>query len=97
LERASISILAKQALEQGWLNQEEYKWLENLRKIRNPIVHFRKVGVQPGEHRKEDWWIDNIESRSIIENRPSYEILERDAQHALGILYHLLGTSLMSA
>jgi len=96
LERAGIWELAKQAFETGWLTQEEFEWVEDLRQIRNPIVHFRKLGVQPGERAKPDWWRDRLESRSVVEGRLPYEILEQDARQAMRIVHRLLGTSLMS-
>lgn len=96
LKRAGISSLAQEALNTGWLHEKEYKWLEKVRKIRNPIVHFRELGVQPGENIREGWWQERIEARSIKEDRLPYDILEEDAQIALGIMYHLLGTNLLS-
>jgi len=97
LERAGIAKLAKEALQQRWLSENEYAWLEEIREIRNPIVHFRHLGIQPNEQSEQNWWRNRIESRSILQNQLPYELLEEDAKKAVTITLHLLGTNLMSA
>jgi hypothetical protein len=44
LERANISVLIERAFEEGWIDQEELKALDQARKIRNDVTHFRKPG-----------------------------------------------------
>ena len=97
LERAGAKRLVIEALKYNWLTQDECDYLDELRQIRNPIMHHRKLGIQPGEEVKSGWWRERIESRAIMENQLPHEILEQDARKALEIVFHLLGTSLMSA
>jgi hypothetical protein len=96
LEKDGIAKLAKEALKTGWLSQEEYSWLEEIRDIRNPIVHFRHLGIQPDEQVKPNWWKSRIESRAIVQNQLPYELLEDDAKKAIKTVLHLLGTKLVS-
>ena len=44
LERANISVLIERAFEEGWIDEEELKALDQARKIRNDVTHFRKPG-----------------------------------------------------
>jgi hypothetical protein len=80
LERASITTLLREALNCGWINQIEFDNLQRVRKIRNPITHFRRPGYD-----------DTIEYRAVIENKLPYTVVEEDAQHVLGTVLHLLG------
>jgi hypothetical protein len=98
LEKDGIAKLAKEALKTGWLSQEEYDWLEEIREIRNPIVHFRHLGIQPDEQLsvKPNWWKIRLESRAIVQNQLPYELLEDDAKKAIKTVLHLLGTKLVS-
>jgi hypothetical protein len=79
LERASITVLLREAIELGWLTEEEYKNLEHARALRNPIAHFRRPLSE-----------DTIESRSLVQNEQSYEVLEADARHVMTAAFHLL-------
>jgi hypothetical protein len=80
LERASISTLLKEALNNGWINQTEFNNLQHARKIRNPVTHFRKP-----------LYDDTIEYRAVMENELPYTIIEEDAQHVMETVLHLLG------
>ncbi len=79
LERANISILLKEALNYGWITQDEFDKLEKAKKTRNPITHFRKPLNE-----------DTIEYRSIFSNEHHYEIIEKDARNVLKAVFHLL-------
>jgi len=79
LERANISVLLKEALECGWLTQDEFDKLNQAKRIRNPITHFRKPLDE-----------DTIEFRSVINNEIHYSIIEEDARNVMEAVFHLL-------
>lgn len=85
LKRKGISILLKEALNYGWINQTEFDNLEHARKIRNPVNHFRKPGYD-----------DTVEYRASVENELPYAIIEEDAQHIIETVMHLLGKNAIS-
>jgi hypothetical protein len=71
--------LLKSALERGWLKQEEHDLLDELRKLRNPIVHFR-------DHLSET----RPEVRAALSARTTEQILESDAKQILEATIHVL-------
>jgi hypothetical protein len=84
---AGLATLLSEAVNAGWLSNEEYAKLDNSRAIRNSIAHFR-----PPLHP------ERIEYRAFIseENHP-YQILESDARDLLEVVFSLFQTSLLSA
>ena len=82
LERANISTLLQEALNYEWIDQAEFDNLQHVRRIRNPVTHFRK----PLDR-------DRIEYRFVTENVPSYAIIEEDARHVMESIFRLLGKS----
>lgn len=79
LERASASVLLREALDAGWLSPEEHDWLDHARKFRNPVTHFRRP-----------LHASTIEHRSVTENELPYSILEEDARHVMRAAMRLL-------
>lgn len=79
LERANVSLLFKEALRRGWLTKEDFDKLNQAKKIRNPVTHFRKPLDK-----------DTIEFRSVITNKSRYSIIEKDARNVMEVVFHLL-------
>ena len=79
LERAGIRKLAEQAHSIGWLNRDDFDLIEEIRKYRNPITHFRTPGHE-----------DRIETRGFRENLEDYSIIERDARKTMEALFRLM-------
>jgi hypothetical protein len=79
LERASISFLLREAVENGWLSQEEFKNLDHARTLRNPIAHFRRPLHE-----------DTVESRSVTLKELPYSIIEEDARHVMVTAFRVL-------
>jgi len=79
LERSSISTLLQEALNYGWINQDEFDNIEHARVIRNPNTHFRR----PGDD-------DTIGYRMVQQNKLPYMILEEDAKHVIEVVLRLL-------
>jgi hypothetical protein len=79
LERANVSLLLKESLNCGWLTQDEFDKLNQAKKIRNPVTHFRKPLNE-----------DTIEFRSVINNEVHYSIIEEDARNVMKGVFHLL-------
>ena len=71
--------LLESALERGWLRTEEHELLDKLRKLRNPIVHFR-------DHLSET----RPEIRAALNARTTEQILESDAKKILEATIHVL-------
>jgi hypothetical protein len=80
LQRAGISTLLTEAVEDGWLTPTEFENLEHAREIRNRITHFRPPGH---DH--------SIEYRSVTENERPYTLIEDDARHVMEAVFRLLG------
>lgn len=78
-ERSSISVLLKEALSCGWINQSEFDNLEHAREIRNPVAHFRRPSHD-----------ETIEYRAVNEIELPYIIIEEDARHVMETVLHLL-------
>ena len=77
--RAKSEILLKGALERGWLRTEEHKLLDELRELRNPIVHFR-------DHLSDT----RPEVRAALSARTTEQVLEVDAKQILEAAIHVL-------
>ena len=76
---AKSEALLKSALERGWLRTEEHELLDDLRKLRNPIVHFR-------DHLSET----RPEVRAALSAQTTKQVLESDAKKILEATIHLL-------
>ena len=77
--KAGIFELLDKAKNGGLISDSEFDLFEKVRKIRNPISHFRK----PSDKK-------NIEYRGVENDRHPYELLESDAQTALKATFRLI-------
>lgn len=76
---AKSETLLMNALERGWLKKEEHEHLNELRRLRNPIVHFRDhlSGTRP-------------EIRADLNARTTEQVLETDAKRILEAAIYVL-------
>jgi len=79
LQRATSEGLFQEAHAAGWLTEQELEAFDKARRLRNPLVHFRKP-----LHK------DLPEFRAIQEERRPYEVIEDDAKHILMVVFHLV-------
>lgn len=79
MERANLATLMREELARGTISQVEYEQLEQARKNRNTVVHFRAPG-RP----------ESIERRSIEHSERPYILFEEDARNVISIIFHLL-------
>jgi len=79
LRRATSEVLFKEANAVGWLEEREIEVFDKARRLRNPLVHFRKP-----LHK------DLPEFRAIQGEREPYEIIEDDAKHILQVMFRLV-------
>jgi len=76
LERAGGLDLLQQALQAGLLSQEEFHRFDRMRRLRNPLVHFRRPMV-----------VDTVEARAVKESTHPKQVVESDAREILeGVL-----------
>ena len=76
LERAGGRDLLQEALRCGWLAQPDFDRFDRMRRLRNPLVHFRAPLVR-----------DTIEFRAVSGNTDPEHIVEGDAREVLeGVL-----------
>jgi hypothetical protein len=79
LQRATSGKLLKEALAAGWIDERELEVFEKARRLRNPLIHFRK----PLHN-------ELPESRAVTEERHPYEVVESDAKHILEVMFRLV-------
>ena len=79
LKKISALNLLKKAREEGIINDSEYNQLDKIRKLRNPITHFKEPMNKEG-----------IEIRGLKDNKHSYEIIEDDAKIAICAMFKLM-------
>ena len=82
LERASGVDLLRQALAQGWVSAEEFRQLDNIRQMRNPIAHFRRSGSP-----------DTPEYRAVQDDIDPFQVVESDARAVLEAVFGTLRNS----
>ena len=82
LERAGGLDLLREALRSAWITQDEFQLFDKVRRLRNPIVHFRRP-LAP----------DTLESRAVQEDVRPDEIAQGDAQEVLKAVFHVLEQS----
>jgi len=76
LERAGGLDLLREALQSGWLSREEFRRFDRRRRLRNPLVHFRRPLA-----------VDTVEARAVKEDSNPDRIVESDAREILeGVL-----------
>jgi hypothetical protein len=79
LVRASLAVLSKEALSVNWINQEEKLALDQARKIRNDITHFRKPGRE-----------NPLEANTYGIPEKMERYFEDNARKMMLIVFHLL-------
>jgi len=82
LERAGGLDLLREALLSGWMSQEEFERFDRVRRLRNPIVHFRRP-LAP----------DTVEHRAVDTDTHPEELVEGDAKEILKGAFHVLQQS----
>jgi len=82
LERAGGLDLLREALKSKWISQEEFDQFDRVRRLRNPLVHFRRP-LAP----------DTVEYRAVRENAHPDELVENDAQEILEGVFRVLQRS----
>lgn len=82
LERAGGFDLLREALSSGWMSQEEFEQFDRVRRLRNPIVHFRLLLVP-----------DSIEHRAVRADTHPENLIESDAKEILMGAFHVLQRS----
>jgi hypothetical protein len=79
LERATFSVLLREAVALGWLPQNEFEAFDRARNRRNPISHFRRPLHE-----------ETFEYRSAAQREIPYSIVEEDARHVMQAVFGLL-------
>ena len=79
LQRASVVDLLKEAKEEGLISESEFIVFNKVRKIRNPITHFRKPDDK-----------ETIEYKAVKNDMHPYELLEEDAKTALKATFRMI-------
>ena len=79
LQRASLSKLLKEAFNSNWLSKQEYDLIHKVRKLRNPVAHFRPIMDDEG-----------VVRRMLDSNMSQEEIMESDAKVAIVAMFHSL-------
>jgi hypothetical protein len=79
LERARLSDLLKEAKEKGLISEQEFIVFDKVRKLRNPLTHFRK----PSDR-------ENVEYRALEKDAHPYDLLEEDAKMALKANFRIM-------
>lgn len=81
LERASGHNLLKEALERNFISEEEFQQFDAVRRLRNPMAHFRRP-YSP----------DTFEYRAVQQDTHPYQIVQSDAEKILKSVLHVLHT-----
>jgi len=79
LQKARVTDLLKKAKEEGLISESEFTVFNKVRKIRNPITHFRKPNDK-----------ETIEYRAVKNDRYPYELLEEDSKIALEANFRIM-------
>jgi hypothetical protein len=92
LVRATIRQLINYAVALNRLSNEDAQFIDELRQIRNPLVHQKPLSPvrEEGDIHPDDWWKQRIEERSLKEGRQIEAIIEEDARRALVISFRIL-------
>ncbi|KPJ51120.1 MAG: hypothetical protein AMJ41_00245 [candidate division Zixibacteria bacterium DG_27] len=76
---ARIVDLLKEAKEQALISESEFIVLDKVRRIRNPIAHFRTPDDE-----------EDVENKAVKNGRHPYEVLETDAKTALKATFRVM-------
>lgn len=84
LERAGGLDLLREALKIGWISQEEFEHFDRVRRLRNPIVHFRRPLAA-----------DTLEYRVVQDDVHPDELVQGDAEEILQGVFRVLQRSVV--
>jgi hypothetical protein len=97
LQRAGIFDLINWALKFNWISEDDFRFIDYIREIRNPLVHPRPPSpiredsdIEKSDELLKDWWKEKIELRSLEEDKHPYNIIEDDARKSLLIAFRVL-------
>jgi len=79
LQHATSEVLFQEGHAEGWLTEKELEAFDKARRLRNPLVHFRKP-----LHK------DSPDFRVVSDDRHPYEVVEDDAKHILGVMFRIV-------
>ena len=79
LQRAHVIDLLNEAKKEGLISESEFNVFNKVRKIRNPITHFRKPAGRK-----------TLEYSSVKNNKHPYKLLEEDAKIALKANFRIM-------
>ena len=79
LERANSKKLFQEAWDEGWISKEEFGHFEKVRKLRNPLTHFRTPMHE-----------ELPEPRAYREGSEPREVVEGDARQILEVVFRLI-------
>jgi hypothetical protein len=79
LERANSKKLFQAAQDEGWISEEEFDHFEKVRKLRNPLTHFRTPMHE-----------ELPESRAFHRESEPLEVVEADARQILEAGFRLV-------
>ncbi len=82
LERAGGHDLLREALKSAWISQDEFEQFDKLRRLRNPLVHFKRPLAR-----------DTMEYRVVEGEAYPDELAKGDAQDILQSVFHVLQKS----
>lgn len=79
LERADISVLTQNAFMVGWIGQEEKKAIDQARKIRNDVTHYRNPSHK-----------DSLVQQTKMDQEKIESFLEQKARLVILTAFHIL-------
>lgn len=79
LVKANVSKILKESIAQGWITNDEFGKLEDVRIRRNPVAHFRVPLAR-----------DTIESRAFDTDEHFYTVAEKDARDVIEAVFRIL-------
>ncbi len=78
-ERASIKEILEEARKALWISDAEFELFDKIRKLRNPVAHFRSPGHPEG-----------LVGRSFKDGVSEAQIMESDAKLAISAIFHII-------
>ncbi len=86
LAKEGLKTLTTEGLNQGLLTKDESEYIDQIREIRNPVIHFQKPEATNAlEARLASLWANGDFSTFW-----PYDLLEKDAKRTLEIAFHFL-------
>lgn len=82
LERSGGLDLLREALNSAWISQAEFEQFDRVRRLRNPIIHFRRPLAR-----------DTLEYRAAQQGAHPEGIVQADAEEILRSVFHVVQKS----